>query len=713
MKRRLIEKTAVPVPKHKNKKIAGKVQIEKEYLILDLFRKNTYIGRYVLDTETGEHAYVSELGHWHSYKLLRIMGYDPMYESLYSPRILGNFQWDTKEDEELAKKALLPECADRNIMTAIQNMEENYDKEKRVRALDNKYRRIDKLMDGIPEEDGAFRDWVYKIGSREKYLFRDKENRTYGCSNCGSQVPEKDLDRPKQGEIRKCPKCGQKAVIKKRTRHIWTKARVCRLERVTPEYGVARHYRIEIEHRISGHGIYLDEEVRILLYNKGNVKPGYMIFYNQDGAVEEWYTGLIRSNWYTSNPRNKRIDKCFLYPEGIQEALKGTMYESMTNAFVEMSKKEMKADYNAAMAAGCRNKGLGMMMEYLAKGRFYRLLQETTGHCWAYNGSYRGYLQIDGNSIEEVMGLSDKQKINRLREENGGCLKLEWLRYSEAHNCKISKKSMDYLEEYGINTDKIETLPGGIPDKMSIEQIVNYVRKQTEQGYKTPKRVLEQWADYLSMCQAQNKSLDEELFYKPKNLKQRHDELVTDGQRLDIVKRMNTDPKLRQQEAEKMEEKFSGASAVMKEVKEKYEFAADGYRMIMPESPVEIVREGYALHHCAGSSERYFNRIENRETFIGFLRREQEPDIPFYTIEFEPGGTIRQNRSYYDEEPGIEEIRDFLKLWQKEIKKRLTKEDRVHAAKSAALREQNIKELQENQNTFVLKKLEEDFMEAV
>ena len=135
--------------------------------------------------------------------------------------------------------------------------------------------------------------------------------------------------------------------------------------------------------------------------------------------------------------------------------------------------------------------------------------------------------------------------------------------------------------------------------------------------------------------------------------------------------------------------------------------------MIKPENPVEIVREGYALHHCAGSSERYFNRIENRETFIGFLRREQEPGIPFYTIEFEPGGTIRQNRSYYDEEPGIEEIRGFLKLWQKEIKKRLTKEDKKHAAKSAILREQNIKELQKNQNTFVLKKLEEDFMEAI
>lgn len=272
---------------------------------------------------------------------------------------------------------------------------------------------------------------------------------------------------------------------------------------------------------------------------------------------------------------------------------------------------------------------------------------------------------------------------------------------------------MDYLEENRIATKEIEELPDEITDRMSIEQIVNYIRKQAGKHYGTPQRALSQWVDYLFMRKAQNKNLNDELFYKPKDLKQRHDELITDKKKLDTVRRMSENPELRQQEARIMEEKFPGTTEVMKEVKEKYEFAAEGYRMIMPENPVEIVREGYALHHCAGSSERYFNRIENRETFIGFLRREQEPGIPFYTIEFEPGGTIRQNRSYYDEEPGIEEIRGFLKLWQKEIKKRLTKEDKKHAAKSAILREQNIKELQKNQNTFVLKKLEEDFMEAI
>lgn len=60
MKYKLIEKVPIPIPRHKNKKDIGekiivKAQTEKEYLILDLFRYNRYISRYVLNAETGEH----------------------------------------------------------------------------------------------------------------------------------------------------------------------------------------------------------------------------------------------------------------------------------------------------------------------------------------------------------------------------------------------------------------------------------------------------------------------------------------------------------------------------------------------------------------------------------------------------------------------------------------------------------------------------------
>lgn len=102
-----------------------------------------------------------------------------------------------------------------------------------------------------------------------------------------------------------------------------------------------------------------------------------------------------------------------------------------------------------------------------------------------------------------------------------------------------------------------------------------------------------------------------------------------------------------------------------------------------------------------------------RETYVFFLRRTSEPDVPYYTLEVEPGGTIRQTRTMYDEETGIEEVRAFLRQWQKEIKKRLTRQEKELAQISAVKREENIRELQEKNNTRVLKALMEDFMEAV
>ena len=57
-------------------------------------------------------------------------------------------------------------------------------------------------------------------------------------------------------------------------------------------------------------------------------------------------------------------------------------------------------------------------------------------------------------------------------------------------------------------------------------------------------------------------------------------------------------------------------------------------------------------------------------------------------------------------------IRGFLKEWQREIKKRLSRKDLEYARKSAVLREQNIQELEAKRNTFVLEKLKEDFMAA-
>ena len=148
------------------------------------------------------------------------------------------------------------------------------------------------------------------------------------------------------------------------------------------------------------------------------------------------------------------------------------------------------------------------------------------------------------------------------------------------------------------------------------------------------------------------------------------------------------------------------------EIADKLAYRNDMYIIVVPKKNIEIVHEGRELHHCAGSSDRYFDRIAQRETYICFLRRAEEPDKPYYTIEVEPGGTIRQHRGMYDEEPEIEEVKPFLREWQGEIRKRMSREDHELAAASKQKREENIRELQEKNNTRVLEGLMEDFMEA-
>ena len=49
------------------------------------------------------------------------------------------------------------------------------------------------------------------------------------------------------------------------------------------------------------------------------------------------------------------------------------------------------------------------MVEYLFKGRFNRLLQETTRKVSCWTCEYYGPLYKDGETIEEVFNLSDRQ----------------------------------------------------------------------------------------------------------------------------------------------------------------------------------------------------------------------------------------------------------------------------------------------------------------
>ena len=168
-------------------------------------------------------------------------------------------------------------------------------------------------------------------------------------------------------------------------------------------------------------------------------------------------------------------------------------------------------------------------------------------------------------------------------------------------------------------------------------------------------------------------------------------------------------------------QKFPNIDSICQSLK-KYEYKYQNYQILAPQRVEDILEEGSELKHCITGKDTYYERIAKRESYLLFLRKTEAPKKPYYTLEVEPNGTVRQKRTYYDRQnPDIEQAKVFLLRWQKQLTKKLNKEDKILAFKSRDLRKNEIEELRKNkvkvngfgyQRKLLADILEEDLMEA-
>ena len=82
-----------------------------------------------------------------------------------------------------------------------------------------------------------------------------------------------------------------------------------------------------------------------------------------------------------------------------------------------------------------------------------------------------------------------------------------------------------------------------------------------------------------------------------------------------------------------------------------------------------------------------------------FLRKSAHRTAPWYTMEVEPGGAVRQLRTYGDDEgTDREEAKAFLKKWRREVAKRIGQSEREAAEISREKRLAEFEELRRNGN---------------
>ncbi len=440
-----------------------------------------------------------------------------------------------------------------------------------------------------------------------------------------------------------CSRTGKTVQVEKRREQIRAKTYVTAIQKMSEAETVIRNFRVEKTWTPEGSEVEAYEEIRTIVGRGESKEKPVEIYYGTVNAADEF-----EQEWWDKNTRNKQFIKSFLYPCGIREALEGTVYQNVP--YTKMAEERYQMPWHKLMIYDSR---LGFM-EYFVKAGLRRLTEELGKEISTWSGfpSWIGW----GETMEEVLGI-DKQRFRRLKAANGGNIYLEWLKWEQETGKYIKEDVLRWMEKNQMKRNDIDW----ILDRMSPEQVKNYVER--ERGSRTIRKTMMYWKDYLSMADAEGMDIRDPIIYRTKNMKQRHDELVEKRNR-----------EKDNQWIMELNLRFGDLGEICDGLRRIYDYRDQNYLIRLPKNVEDVVREGRLLHHCVGSSERYFLNMKQGTSYILFLRKAEEPDTPWYTIEAKPDGTILQAYTEYDRKDGWQEAGKVLDRWKTQVKRKVLKE---------------------------------------
>ena len=179
---------------------------------------------------------------------------------------------------------------------------------------------------------------------------------------------------------------------------------------------------------------------------------------------------------------------------------------------------------------------------------------------------------------------------------------------------------------------------------ISTEMALNYIKKQDQETSRGLYYVLIDWVDYIRDCEKLELDMTDTAVVKPRDLQHAHQNVVA---QLKI----------------KTNELLDKQIAKLLKARERYNFSDGGLIARVAASAEELIAEGNALHHCVGT---YVDKYANGKCTIVLIRKQSEPNKPYYTMELSPRGGIVQVRGSHncgmtkDVEAFVEAYKDYL-----------------------------------------------------
>ncbi|MCM1219385.1 MAG: PcfJ domain-containing protein [Lachnospiraceae bacterium] len=199
---------------------------------------------------------------------------------------------------------------------------------------------------------------------------------------------------------------------------------------------------------------------------------------------------------------------------------------------------------------------------------------------------------------------------------------------------------------------------------MSIQKMLNAISKYAGCGYGSGCSMAEErlkntagtYFDYLSMRRQLGYDLSNTVYQRPRDLHTAHVTMIAEMNREKEDQRITA-----------AETAFPGIRKNYRKLRKRY-FYRDGDFQIRPaRSAGEIILEGRILHHCVGG-DNYLRKHDRGISYILMLRRTEEPEIPYITVEINDDFQIIQWYGAHDKKPDKENMQFWLDGYVKALR---------------------------------------------
>lgn len=482
---------------------------------------------------------------------------------------------------------------------------------------------INEILEKLPPAPAGVESWIRKELVNNTYLIYNKKENKVVCTRCGHtyRADRFYIERNLEGE---CPRCHSKGTYK--------------------PSGVGRRN--------------LDEHVRVLVFvHKGKTVYGTLtevtVNFSPFGKpqLDRWLSAVYVFNdkeqiyykhhpWYRSWERRNNIKlpaaaqvhnwystpkwiRTEIYEDNLEDVFKKSCLKYQYDRDFFDNNEFMPSDYISYISKSLKQQSI----ELLRKSGFERIAA-------ARVFGFRGQKCVNwrGKELKKILRLPMRH-IKFLRRHDP---RLEDLAIFQ----KLTEKEklnapFEFIEEIA---DIREWYLEQIVDYISPLKLIEYKHKKDLRGM-----FVNDWLDYIHNCEKLGMDTSRKNILLPEDFMEAHD---TVAEKLEI------------ETGRKQDEKIAAAT---------FDVSIERGRLIcyMARSQTELNKESRHLVHCVRG---YGDSIARGNCYIFFIRKIEKKDMPFYTLELDKKGELRQCRGYKNCNM-TEEIEVFVNEFVKDFKK--------------------------------------------